>query len=293
MSSAATGAGPPERNNLQRSWRVFVRRKIAVAAGAALVLLAVIAVWGTRLAPYNPDRQNYDEILKPPSTAHLMGTDKFGRDIFSRVLAGAHLTLGVGLGAVGIGIVIGLPLGLTTGYYGGWYDNLVNRVFDIILAFPGLLVSIGIVALLGTGLTNALIAVGVFTIPIFARVVRSQAILLRGADYVQAARSLGASDLRIVMQHVLPNSLSAILVIVTLRTAQAILAVASLSFLGLGVQPPTSEWGVMLADGRELLTSAPWVSSAPGLMIFLAVLSLNLLGDGIGDALDPRLARQL
>lgn len=277
----------------RRALRPLFKRKPAVVGLAIIVILVGLAIFGPRIAPYSPAAQDYDRILETPSRLHLFGTDNLGRDILSRILYGARLSLMVGASGVLGGALAGIPLGLTAGYYGGWYDSAVMRVLDVLLAFPGILLAIGIIALLGPGLPNVVIAIAVFGVPIFARLVRGSVLQIKARDFVQAAKAAGASDLRILVLHVLPNVLAPIVVMLTLRTAQAILIASSLSFLGLGAVPPTPEWGAMLADGRSYITTYPHVGTFPGAAIFLTVLGLNLLGDGLNDMLDPRLRRNL
>jgi peptide/nickel transport system permease protein len=229
------------------------------------------------------------ERLRPPSAAHLLGTDDFGRDILSRILYGSRISLQVGFVAVGIAGSIGILFGLLAGYLGGWVDNLLMRTMDVLLAFPAILLAVTIMALLGPNTTNVMIAIGIAYIPIFARVVRGTVLSIKPNEYVEAARAVGASELRTLVQHIVPGTSGPIIVQVSLALAYAILAEAALSFLGLGTQPPTPTWGSMLSFGREFVREAPWFAFFPGFAIFLTVLSLNLVGDGLSDALDPRL----
>ncbi len=252
----------------------------------AFVIVAVFADW---IAPFDPRAQDLYSNLDRPSRAHPFGKDEFGRDIFSRVIHGTRISLAVGLGATAIAAVGGVLLGLGAGYFGGWIDTIVMRAMDVLLAFPGILLALAIVHILGPGLVNVTVAVGVFAIPTFARVVRGSVLQIRQLDFVAAARAQGAGDGRILAVHVLPNCFAPIIVLSTLRMATAILTAAGLSFLGLGAQPPTPEWGAMLAAGREFLRSAPHVAAFPGLAIMLMVLAFNMFGDGLQDALDPRL----
>lgn len=283
------GPGAAPVSAARRSVARFLRRRTAVA-GAIITLVFIGAMlFGTWVTPYPPTATDYHQTLAPPSSAHPAGTDDFGRDILSRLIAGSRYSLGMGLAAVGLGAAIGTVWGLASGFYGGAFDNVSMRLVDILLAFPGLLLAIAIVAILGPGLVNVVIAVGVFSIPTFARLTRSPALTAMGQDYIEAARALGAGNARIIGRHLLPVALPTILVYFTLRIGIAILTASSLSFLGLGVQPPTPEWGAMLAAGRLFLNVAPQVVIAPGITVSLAVLGFNLLGDGIRDALDPRL----
>jgi glutathione transport system permease protein len=272
-----------------RSWLRFVKRRTAVAGGVITLVFLAMMVLGIWVTPYSPTAADYGHTLASPSLAHLAGTDDFGRDILSRLIAGARYSLGMGLAAVTLGASVGSVWGIASAFYGGAFDNVSMRVADILFAFPGILLAIAIVAVLGPGIVNVVIAVGVFSIPTFARLARGPALAAMSREYVQAARVMGAGNFRIMMRHLLPTALAPILVYFTLRIGTAILTASSLSFLGLGVQPPTPEWGAMLASGRLFINVAPQIVIAPGITISLAVLGFNLLGDGIRDALDPRL----
>ncbi len=260
--------------------------KVGLAVIAALVVAAALAPW---LAPYDPTEQALDRMLQSPGRPYLLGTDDLGRDILSRLLYGARVSLLVGVLSVGISLVVGVSLGLVAGYRGGWVDEVTMRVMDGLLAFPALVLALAITAALGPSLRNAMIAIGVVGIPGFARLVRGQVLSLRAQEYVEAARAAGLGDGRIILRHILPGTLAPIIVHASLRVAFAVLAEAGLSFLGLGTQPPTPSWGAMLNVGREYLEMAPWLSVAPGAAIFVTTLSFNFLGDGLRDALDPRL----
>jgi ABC-type dipeptide/oligopeptide/nickel transport system permease subunit len=250
-----------------------------------LALLALLAPW---LAPGNPFRGDLSASLRPPSHAFPLGSDAQGRDVLSRVLYGARLSLAVGLISQSIALVLGLTLGLLAGFYGRWIDSLIMRVADVTLAFPSLLLLIAIAAVVKPSLPVVFVVIGVVGWAGMARIVRGQVLLARGLEYVQAARALGASDARVIARHLLPNVIGPVVVAATLGIGGAIMAEAALSFIGLGAQPPTPSWGAMVAEGRDLLRVAPWVSIAPGAAIGLAVLGLNLLGDGLRDALDVR-----
>lgn len=256
----------------------------------SLVVLAVIAA-GTLLAPwltpYDPLAMDYESRLLAPSFTHPFGTDLFGRDVLSRVLHGARISLSVGLLAALLAALPGLLLGLLSGYYGGWFDRVVMRLTDLALSFPSLILALGIVAILDPGLVNVTIAVGVAGIPGYVRLVRGSVLSVKEALYVEAAQAIGCRDRRIILRHILPNILASVLVLATMDVAWAILRATSLSFLGLGAQPPTPEWGAMIDEGRELLRRAPWVSLAPSAVMMLAVLSLNLAGDALQDVMDP------
>ncbi len=254
-----------------------------------VIFLTLIAVFGPSLAPVDFREMAPDAALAPPDGDAWFGRDNLGRDIFSRILYGAHLTLGVGAGTVLIGLLIGVPLGLISGFFGGIIDQLIMRLVDIMLAFPDYLLALALMAALSPNLKNAMIAIGLVFIPKFARIVRGSALVIQEADYVQAARALGASNLRIIAQHVFPNCLAPVIVVATLGLGNGILYVSALSFLGLGAQPPLPEWGRMLAEAREGFIHAPHVVIFPGLAIMMAVLGINLLGDGLRDALDVRL----
>ena len=271
------------------AWARLLKNRAAVFGGVLVVALILAALTAPLIAPFDPIKQDLRSSLQPPSSTHFFGTDVHGRDIFSRVLYGAAISLRIGaLGAL-IGATIGVTLGLIAGFYGGFTDSLIMRAMDILLAFPGLLLAIAIVAVIGPGLENVIIAVGIFSVPEFARLVRGSILSTKQQEFMIAAQVVGARDRRLMTQHLLPNVLAPILVLGTLRIATAILTAASLSFLGLGAQPPTPEWGAMLSDGREYMVLAPHVATFPGLAILLTVLGFNLLGDGLRDALDPRL----
>lgn len=265
------------------------RRNRAAMTGLVLVLLLVaLATLAPLLAPYAPDAQNLRARLRPPSGAHWFGTDEFGRDLLSRVLFGARISLLTGLVPVVSGALVGTAIGLMAGYYGGRIDSMLMRVMDVLLAFPSLLLALAVVGALGPGLTNAVIAVAVVGVPQYARIVRSVVIGTREEEFVHAARALGARDGRLLVRHVFPTTLGPLTVQATLGIGFAILSMAGLSFLGLGVQPPTADWGEMLARGRRFLPDAVWLLAFPGIAISLTVLAFNLLGDGLRDALDPR-----
>lgn len=253
---------------------------------ALLVLAALAAPW---LTPYDPVKQDLRAVLRAPSAAHLLGTDQLGRDILARLLYGARLTLFIGAFAVGVGMAVGVPLGVVSGFYRGTLDLVIQRVMDLMLSFTTFLLALTLVALLGVGLTNVIVAVGISTIPRFARLVRSSVLSIREVTYIEASRALGLPNRRILWLHVLPNALAPVIVQATLSMGATILTAAGLGFLGLGVQPPTPEWGAMLGEGRNYIFTQPSVTTFPGLAIFLAVVGFNLLGDGLRDALDPQL----
>ena len=267
----------------------LLRNPVAMAGGAVAILLILVAVAAPYVAPYDPIHQELADSLAGPSMKHLAGTDVHGRDIFSRIIHGTRISLRIGFLGMLLGCVVGVILGLVSGYYGGWADTIIMRLMDVQLAFPGLLVAICIIAIIGPGLENVILAVGIFSVPLFARVTRGQILSLKEQEFIVAARMMGAQDGRIMLSHLLPNAVAPLLVLCTLRIATAILTAASLSFLGLGAQPPIPEWGAMLSDGRAYLAIAPHVATTPGLAILITVLAFNLLGDGLRDALDPRL----
>jgi peptide/nickel transport system permease protein len=269
--------------------RRFVRSRTGMGGALVLIVVTLSAVFAAQVAPYNPIRQDFRVEREPPSLQHLMGTDEFGRDLFSRVIWGAQASLQAGAIAASIALAAGLILGMLAAYYGGAPDNFIMRVMDVLLAFPYILLAIAVVAILGPGLRNAMIAIGIVYIPHYARVVRGAVLSVRARDYVEAARALGAADGRVMVQHVLPNTLAPVIVQTTLNVGTAIIDTAGLSFLGLGTQPPTPDWGNMLSAGRSYVIDSPWIATFPGLAILVTVLAFNLMGDALRDAFDPRL----
>lgn len=278
-----------ERSEFAKTLRRLAANKAAVVGAVALTLILLMAVFAPALAPEDPLDQDYGRVLAAPNAANLLGTDQFGRDVLSRIVVGSRQSLQVAAIAILIASSIGTLLGLVTGYFGGWIDMLVQRLIDMQLAFPGILFALAVVSVLGPGLRNAMIAVGISLVPAFARMVRGSVLSARENVYVEAARVLGASQGRVVFRHILPNVLAPIMVLATVAIAWAILIGASLSFLGLGAQLPKPEWGLDLATSREYLREAWWMSTFPGLAIMLTVVSVNLVGEGLRDALDPRL----
>jgi peptide/nickel transport system permease protein len=284
-------AGPApraERSEWRRVARVFLRNRLVVVGLAMVVGLVLAAILAGVLAPYSPTANNVRAALQPPSSFYYFGTDRFGRDIFSRVVYGSQTSLLVALCSVTLSAIVGVALGLLAGYFGGWVDNLIGRVMDVFFSFPALLLAIAVAAMLGPGINNAILAIAVVYAPLFGRVVRGPTLVERAKEYVEAARVLGASSPRIILRHVFPNTFTPLSVQATITFSHAILLEAYLSFLGLGIQPPYPSWGSMLQEGRTFLETAPWMSIFPGLAIMLAVLAFNLLGDGIRDVLDPR-----
>ncbi|MCX8957331.1 glutathione ABC transporter permease GsiD [Erwinia psidii] len=271
-------------------WRRFKRHPVALASAGFVLLLIFLAVFAPWLATFDAENYfDYDRLNEGPSAMHWFGVDSLGRDIFSRVLVGTRLSLISGFFSVVLGAAIGTFLGLLAGYYEGWWDRIIMRVSDVLFAFPGILLAIAVVAITGTGMSNVIIAVAIFSIPAFARLVRGNTLVLKHLTYIESARSIGASDLTIILRHILPGTLSSVVVYFTMRIGTSIISAASLSFLGLGAQPPTPEWGAMLNEARADMVMSPHVAIFPSLAIFLTVLAFNLLGDGLRDALDPKL----
>lgn len=270
-------------------YKAFVRNKAGLFGAFVVALIVIFAIFAPLLAPYDPTTQNIPNRLAKPGMDHPLGTDQYGRDILSRLIYGARISLVVGIISVLIGIFIGVILGLVAGYSGGFIDLLICKVIDVLMSFPMLLLAMAIVAILGTSLVNSILAVGISSIPRFARLTRGQVLALKNTEFIEAERALGANPIRIVFLHLLPNIVSPIIIMGTLYIATAIIMESNLSFLGLGVQPPTATWGGMISDGRAFLRSSPWVSTFPGIAIALSVLAFNMLGDGLRDALDPKL----
>ena len=269
--------------------RDFVRNPILMLALTLVLLQVLVSVFAVVLAPYDPVAQAVEARMAPPGPEYLLGTDKLGRDVLSRIIHGYRSSLGIAFSAVFVALLVGGSLGIWAGYKGGWIDRVVMRLADVLFAFPIILLAIGVIAILGTNTASTVVAIAVVYSPIFARLMRAPTLVLRSADYVFAARSFGAGDLRIIVRHIMPNLLSVILVQTSLSLSTAILLEASLSFLGIGAQPPAPSLGRMLSEGREYMFMAPWASLFSGLAILLASLGFNLLGDGLRDKLDPRL----
>jgi len=271
-----------------RAWRRLSKRKGAVLGLVIIAIFVAVAILAPVLAPYDPIRQSWSSIRKPPSIEHWFGTDESGRDLISRVIFGARASLLAGVVSISIALSLGVPLGLLAGYGGKWTDALISRITDAMLACPFLILAIALAAFLGPSLQNAMIAIGLTATPIFVRLTRGQVLAVKVEDYVEAARAVGNPPTRIALKHILPNILPALIVQATISVATAIIAEASLSFLGLGQQPPAPSWGSMLNTAQRFLTNAPWMAIWPGLAIFLVVLSFNMVGDGLRDALDPK-----
>ncbi|CAL76324.1 ABC transporter permease protein; putative dipeptide transport protein [Bradyrhizobium sp. ORS 278] len=273
---------------MQRTWRRLVRRRGAMVGLGLITIFILLAVSAPLVAPYDPIKTSWTLVRKAPSAVHWFGTDDLGRDVLARVIYGARASLLAGAISVVIALSIGVPIGMLAGYRGGFIDALISRITDAMLACPFLILAIALAAFLGPSLGNAMIAIGISATPIFVRLTRGEVLSVKVEEYVEAARSVGDTDLQIAVRHILPNIMPALLVQATLSVAAAIIAEAALSFLGLGQQPPAPSWGSMLNAAQRFLTNAPWMAIWPGLAIFLVVLSLNLLGDGLRDALDPQ-----
>lgn len=274
-----------------QAWVRLKRNRGAVVGGIIVSLFLLSALLAPWIAPYDPLRSDMVSAFTSPSRDNWLGTDFLGRDIFSRIVFGARISLLIGVVAVGIATIGGVSIGMVAGWYGGKWDYVLMRFMDLLLSFPGILLALVIVSILGPSLFNTMIAVGVSSVPRYARLVRGSVLATKENDYVDAARALGASGLRLMAWHIFPNILAPLLVMATLSVAGAILWAAALSFLGLGAQPPTPEWGAMLGAGRHYLSRAPWISTFPGIAIMITILGINLLGDGLRDALDPRQQR--
>lgn len=271
------------------TWHRLRKNRAALAGLIILVFLLLVAIFADHIAPFDYSTQNLDALFQTPNATYWFGTDNFGRDIFSRVVYGTRISLQIGFIAVGIALLIGGTMGAIAGYYGGFFDNLLMRIIDILLSIPTILLAISIVAALGTGMFNLMIAVGVSSVPSYARLVRANVLSIKQTQYVEAARAMGTRDFGIITKHVLPNTLAPVIVQVTLGVAGAILSAAGLGFIGLGIQPPQAEWGNMLSAGRHFIWDYHHLTTYPGLAIMITILSLNLLGDGLRDVLDPKL----
>ncbi|MBT9546185.1 MAG: ABC transporter permease [Candidatus Sericytochromatia bacterium] len=281
----------------QASWvvvgRRLLRNKAFVFGGSIVVVFLLLAFFPQLFTQYNPIEKNLDARLLPPSAAHWFGTDDLGRDICARIIYGAQVSLRVGLLSVGIALIVGSLIGVIAGYFGGMVGEVLMRGIDIILAFPSILLAILIVAILGPGLNNAMIAIGIVNVPLYARLLRSTTLQVRNQEFIEASHAMGASHTRIIAFHILPNCLSPLIVQATLGIGAAILETAGLSFLGLGAQPPTPEWGTMLSNAKDFIRTAPWTLTFPGLAIMGVVVAFNLMGDGLRDLFDPRTAKKM
>ncbi len=277
----------PVRSRWEVAWHRFLKRPGAVIGAIVILLFILMAIFAPLLAPFDPIEISRNRRDAPSST-HWFGTDELGRDVLSRVIYGARISLRVGLIAVGIGLVVGSAMGLIAAYFGGWLDTVIMRIMDVLLAFPGILLAIAIIAVLGPSLNNVMIAIGIELIPIYTRTARASTLSVKELEYVVGAKSIGSRSGRILVKHILPNIVAPLIVLATIGVAGSILTAAGLSYLGLGAQPPTAEWGAMLSSARSFLRDAWWMATFPGLAIVLVVLSLNLFGDGLRDILDPR-----
>ncbi|MFD4493092.1 nickel transporter permease [Lysinibacillus fusiformis] len=270
-------------------WRSFKKSKVSLVGAGIVIFFVLLAIIGPFIAPQGINEQDLTKRLLAPSADHWFGTDDFGRDIFSRIIHGARISLWVGFFSVILSVIIGSLLGIIAGYYGKWIDTIISRIFDIMLAFPSMLLAIAVVSVLGPSLQNALIAIAIINVPNFGRLIRSKVLSVKEEEYIVAAKAIGMRDSRILFSHILPNSITPIIVQGTLAIATAIIEAAALGFLGLGAQAPAPEWGKMLADARKFLLNAPWTMIFPGITIMLTVLGFNLMGDGLRDALDPKM----
>ncbi len=279
---------PKRDTELRQVWRHLRRNRMAMAGLIVLVIFLLIAIFAPFITQHDPIQRDFGRALDLPSEEHILGNDWLGRDNFTRILYGSRISLAIGLISVTIGMLLGVPIGALSGYYGGRFDILIQRVIDILIAFPGILLAIVVVAILGVGIENVMIAVGIASVPIYTRLVRGSVLSVKEQGYVAAAKALGIGDARIIIRHIMPNCLGPIIVQSTFQIATAILWAAGLGFLGLGAQPPDPEWGRMLSDGRQYIRTAHHLTTYPGLAILFMVLGFNLLGDGLRDALDPR-----
>ena len=296
MSNASAAAKTPIRgkskknSQLKEIWRRFRKNKSAMVGLVVLLLFALIAIFADLIVPYEKAiEQNGAIRLQAPSSEHLFGTDAFGRDTFARILHGSRVSLSIGFAAVGISLIVGGLLGAAAGYYGGAIDNIIMRIMDVFMCIPGILLALAIVAALGTGMRNLLIAIAISSVPSFVRLIRSVILTVVENDYIEAARSYGAKDFRIIVKYILPNAMGPIIVQATMGIAGTILSAAGLSYMGKGIQPPSPEWGAMLSEARDYMRTTPHLLYFPGFAILISALCFNLVGDGLRDALDPKL----
>ena len=287
MSAALADAAI--RSPLAEFWRRFRRKWLALGAGLVLLALIAAAIAAPLVAPFDPATPDYNAVLQAPTLLHLCGTDAYGRDVFSRIVWGGRVSLSIGFLSVALGGTIGVLIGLIAGFVGGRIDGMLMRMMDVLLAFPGIVPAIAVVAVLGPGIDNVIYAIAIFSVPVFARLVRGITLAVKQAVYVQAARSIGVRPMMLMFRHILPGTLPSVIVYASLRLSTSLLTAASLSFIGLGARPPSAEWGAMLADGRAYLGVADHITLFPGVAIFVTVLAFNLLGDGLRDALDQKL----
>ena len=282
-------AVPPRRARWKRFWHELKRSRMAIPGGLLVLFFVAVALFAPVIAPFDPLKNNLSQTLILPGSTHLFGTDELGRDILSRIIFGAQLSLIEGLASVFLAMIIGVPIGVFSGYMGGKVDTILMRLIDILLAFPGVLLAVAIISILGPSLTNAMISVGIYTVPMFARLARGSTLSVKEEPYIEACRAIGISSFKILYRHIFPNISAHLFVMATLRVGMSILTASSLSFLGLGAQPPSPEWGAMLSNGRSYLLVAPHLVIFPGLAIILLVLGINLLQDGLRLALDPKM----
>ncbi len=280
---------PPKTNEFRRFLRIFFGRKVVAGSALILLLLILSAFFAPQLAPHDPYQNDLNAILQGPSTKHLLGTDPLGRDVLSRIVYGSRVSLGVGIIAVGLGAFLGMALGLLAGYFGGFISTFIMRCIDALMAAPPMMLALALAAALGGGIWNVMISLGVSFIPVQARLMRGQVLSVRSSDFITAGKVLGANNLRIMIRHIFPNCLPPLIVLTSINLGTAILSEASLSFLGIGIKPPGAAWGSMVSEGSQFLLNNPLLSFAPGLCVVLVVLALNIVGDGLRDALDPRL----
>ncbi|UAL48368.1 ABC transporter permease [Sutcliffiella horikoshii] len=289
-----TTAGIPVsiENTKSVRWKSFYKKlaknKAAMAGAFIIIFVILMGIFAPLLATHDPNTTNVMNKLQGPSAENYLGTDDVGRDIFSRLLYGARVSLGIGFVSTILGAIVGVSLGIVSGYYGRWVDSLIMRICDVLLAFPGILLALAIVSVLGASTQNVIIAVAFYAVPSFARIVRGSTLSVRKLEYIDAIKAMGAKDFRIIFKHILPNIMSPIIVQATLYIASAIITASALSFLGMGTRPPTAEWGAMLSQGRSYIAQAPHITLFPGLVILLVVIGFNLMGDGLRDALDPK-----
>ncbi len=292
QAQTTTGVPVTIENTKSVRWRTFYKKlaknKAAMAGAFIIIFVILMGIFAPLLATHDPNTTNVMNKLQGPSAENYLGTDDVGRDIFSRLLYGARISLGIGFVSTILGAIVGVTLGIVSGYYGRWVDSLIMRICDVLLAFPGILLALAIVSVLGASTRNVIIAVAFYAIPSFARIVRGSTLSVKKLEYIDAIKAMGAKDFRIIFKHILPNIMSPIIVQATLYIASAIITASALSFLGMGTRPPTAEWGAMLSQGRSYIAQAPHITLFPGLVILLVVIGFNLMGDGLRDALDPK-----
>lgn len=280
-----------KRSQASETFHRFLRNKGAVFGIAIIIAIIVVAIFADQISPYSPIKQELTNALQAPNKAHFFGTDEFGRDIFSRIIYGARISMAIGVIAITIAVVAGGGLGAVSGYFGGKVDNIIMRIMDVLLAIPSTLLNISIIAALGPSVPNMMFAVGMSNIPRYCRIMRGSVLTVKDQEFIEASRACGAKDIYIILKHIIPNCLAPMIVQATLSVGNAIIACAGLSFIGIGIAAPTPEWGAMLSSGRDLLRNYSYITAFPGLAIMITVFSLNLMGDGLRDAFDPKLKR--